>query len=197
MDKIEVTPEMKSRIMANLEKSSRRRGAGYYLKRLTPVAACVALLLAAVMASHTPSLPEGPGRGEALVTAPGITEMASLDDLEKAAGFDMPDISASLPSTPVEASYIYYGDGLAEVQYASGDEEACFRKAPGAEDISGDYNTYESTEKVTVGGIEVTLKGDGEKVNLATWTLGDYTYSVMARGGLLADTMTAMVSVIR
>ena len=42
-----------------------------------------------------------------------------------------------------------------------GDGEITIRKAPGAEDISGDYNTYESTEKVTVGGHRGDAQGQG------------------------------------
>ena len=120
----------------------------------------------------------------------------SLSDACDAVGYDF-----TIPEIIDGHDGIHFsvlGDGeIIEAVFGEDDGEITIRKAPGAEDISGDYNTYESTEKVTVGGIEVTLKGDGEKVNLATWTLGDYTYSVMARGGLLADTMTAMVSVIR
>ena len=58
-----------------------------------------------------------------------------------------------------------------------GDGEITIRKAPGAEDISGDYNTYESTEKVTVGGIEVTLKGEAG-YTLAIWSSEGYSYSL-------------------
>ena len=55
-------------------------------------------------------------------------------------------------------------------------EQMVIRKASGAgenADISGDYNVYNETSTVTVGEYTVTLKGNDQKVNLATWTGGD------------------------
>ena len=61
-------------------------------------------------------------------------------------------------------------------------EQMVIRKASGAgenADISGDYNVYNVTSTVTVGEYTVTLKGNDQKVNLATWTSGDYAYSYL------------------
>ena len=61
-------------------------------------------------------------------------------------------------------------------------EQMVIRKASGAgenADISGDYNVYNETSTVTVGEYTVTLKGNDQKVNLATWTSGDYAYSYL------------------
>lgn len=87
---------------------------------------------------------------------------------------------------------------LLEVIYCKGEEEiAHIRKAVGAGDISGDYNVYPQVDTVTVNGAEVTRKGDAGKVSLATWTAGEYTYSISVESGISAREMTRLISAVR
>lgn len=87
---------------------------------------------------------------------------------------------------------------LLEVIYCKGEEEiARIRKAAGAGDISGDYNVYPQVDTVTVNGAEVTRKGDAGKVSLATWTAGEYTYSISVESGISAREMTRLISAVR
>lgn len=75
-------------------------------------------------------------------------------------------------------------------------EQMMIRKASGAgenTDISGDYNVYNETSTVTVGEYTVTLKGNDQKVNLATWTSGDYAYSIDCISGITTEEMTAFI----
>ena len=58
------------------------------------------------------------------------------------------------------------------------ENQVCFRKAAGSEDISGDYNVYKEQKEVTVGDKTVLLKGSSESVRNASWTSGEYTYSI-------------------
>ena len=88
-------------------------------------------------------------------------------------------------------------DEMLEVVYVNGeDETGRVRKARGSEDISGDYNEYAETETVSVGGIDVLLKGDAELVKLAVWTNDGYAYSVSSEAGMTADEMMALVSAV-
>lgn len=87
---------------------------------------------------------------------------------------------------------------LLEVIYCKGEEEiARIRKAVGAGDISGDYNVYPQVDTVTVNGAEVTRKGDAGKVSLATWTAGEYTYSISVESGISAREMIRLISAVR
>lgn len=87
---------------------------------------------------------------------------------------------------------------LLEVIYCKGEEEiARIRKAAGAGDISGDYNVYPQVDTVTVNGAEVTRKGDAGKVSLATWTAGEYTYSISVESGISTREMTRLISAVR
>ncbi len=123
----------------------------------------------------------------------------SLADAAKAAGFEM-----GVPERPrmfTETTYQVLKDGdqtILEVLYSAEDsgEQMVIRKASGAEkntDISGDYNVYNEMNTVTVGEYEVTLKGNDQKVNLATWTSGDYTYSLDCTSGITTEEMTAFI----
>ena len=90
------------------------------------------------------------------------------------------------------------GDKMIEVIYASGEDEiARIRKAPGAEDISGDDNAYAEQAELTSGDAAVTMKGADGLVQLAIWQADGYTYAVSVKNGLTADAMAELVAQVR
>ena len=127
------------------------------------------------------------------------TDYDSKDDAVQAAGFDLtvPDEISGCS----EKSYRVLsadGDVMFEIIYASGeDETARICKAPGANDVSGNYNEYAETETVDVGGVRVTMKGENSLVKLAIWTNGDYSYVLSVESGLSQNDMAALVSNIQ
>ena len=127
------------------------------------------------------------------------TDYDSKDDAAQAAGFDLavPDEISGCS----EKSYRVLnaeGDVMFEIIYASGeDETARICKAPGANDVSGDYNEYAETETVDAGGVSVTMKGENGLVKLAVWTNGDYSYVLSVESGLSQSDMAALVSNIQ
>lgn len=58
------------------------------------------------------------------------------------------------------------------------DDAIYIRKGSGTDDISGDYNSYSESKKVSVGSYNVTMKGDNGTVSLVTWTDGEFSYAV-------------------
>ena len=88
---------------------------------------------------------------------------------------------------------------MLEIIYsANGDETARLRKSLGTDDISGDYNNYETiSPAVTDNGTEVTLKGNDDLVYVATWLDGDYTYSLSIKNGAASEKVLNIVSSIR
>lgn len=126
------------------------------------------------------------------------TEYASLDEAEKAAGVDctIPDAIGGCSGTSFRV-LDSDGETMLEVIYADGETEiARIRKAPGADDISGDYNTYDAQD-VAVGDVTVTMKSADGLVKLAIWQDGGYTYAVSVEAGLSADAMAELVSQIQ
>lgn len=67
---------------------------------------------------------------------------------------------------------------MIQVLYLHGDDQVCIRKAVGEEECSGDYNAYSEEKTVTVGDIEVTMRGNNGKVMVAVWSEGGYSYSI-------------------
>lgn len=123
----------------------------------------------------------------------------SLADAAKAAGFEMS--VSERPQMFTETTYQVLKDEeqtILEVLYSAEDsgEQMIMRKASGAgenADISGDYNVYNETSTVTVGEYIVNLKGNDQKVNLATWTSGDYVFSIDCTSGITTEEMTAFI----
>ena len=70
-----------------------------------------------------------------------------------------------------------------EVRYLSSDKQntgIIIRKSRGDEDISGDYNTYSTNIMEHICGKDINLRGDGEKIFVATWTENGFSYAVTA-----------------
>lgn len=169
------------------------------------VTAAMLLSLAACAQSAKPAAePEKPAQTETADTETAQipnpwTDYDSKDAAAQAAGFDftVPDEISGCS----EKSYRVLsaeGDVMFEIIYASGeDETARIRKAPGADDVSGNYNEYAETETVDVGGVRVTMKGENSLVKLAIWTNGDYSYVLSVESGLSQSDMAALVSNIQ
>lgn len=121
----------------------------------------------------------------------------TLDDAAKAAGFDI-----TLPEKIADSDTVSFrameGEMLEIIYSADGDEIARLRKALGTDDISGEYNNYETTfTAATANGAEITLKGNGDLVYVATWQEGDYTYSLSIENGAASEDMLNIASNIR
>lgn len=102
----------------------------------------------------------------------------SIEELVEAVGFNIKELS-NVPLTVVETDYCAPTSDLAQISYLDADgNELCYRKSPGTDDISGDYSEYPDIEETEIEGCVVTLKGDADTICLATWTDGDYAYSI-------------------
>lgn len=195
MDHIKVTGDMRSRILENIEAGDiaaerRRKQTGRTVTKLLSMAACLAVIIAVASALRSPaqvSTSDDLQTNE--VDTPGfvqggadIVELDSAAALSAAVGFEVNDID--LPFTPEQTEYISYWHELAEIDYTGEGKTACYRKAAGTEDCSGDYNVYTDVTEFEAGSITVTLKGDAGQYTLAIWTDGSYSYSLSLSDGL-------------
>ena len=207
MDRLEVTEEMRERILGNLQEmllkdhlafskeDTRKRRQSY--RKYIAAAAGIAVLLAGVFA--VPRLggvdtPEDPPTLE--LPGSGIEEKASAEELSDAVGFAVADIS-TLPFEVSERIYQSYSGEMAEIMYLGDDgQDLTYRKKAGDSDISGDYNVYNTEKEVTADGREAVLKGNGNKYNLAVWTYGRFSYSVYCKNGMTENEMLAVITEI-
>ena len=109
-------------------------------------------------------------------------ECSSLTEASEIAGFELsaPEIIPEYDRT----SILVVDGEMIEVLYQRGDATISIRKAAGTSNISGDYNHYAESAVSVVGGMEIMMKGDHNKAQLATWTKDGYTYAISASAGL-------------
>lgn len=187
MDKIELTPEMRERVLAGVERklAGGKAGRRSLLRRGLPLVACLALVITAVLA-----LPR--------VTTPGVDVVPGMESVQDAGaisgvvGYEVRDVSG-LPFAYDEAVYTAYGD-MAEVEYSGDGERAIYRKSPGAEDNSGDYNDYAAVGSASAGDVQITLKGGAPgSYTLALWSADGYSYSLSLSSPLTESEWLALI----
>lgn len=124
-----------------------------------------------------------------------FTEYKTIDEAKKTLKFE-----AKLPSAVPSGYKLEYvsvmSDDFLNLTYKNGEKEITYRTAAGTEDISGDYNIYEKTEVIEAGGCAVTVKGNGEKYNLAVWNNGD-SYAISSSEGLSKDEIVKIAENIK
>lgn len=188
MDKLEVTDEMRGRILERIREMDLAPAAGGRvtplprLRRYLSAAACFVVLLAGVAAAWrlTGGLqPQGPD----VEVGNGIVQVGSREELAAAVGFAVEELEAP-PFAVEDRVYASYWGELAEITYSGQGKSAVFRKSPGTEDNSGDYSVYQDVAQAEAGPLRVTLKGDGGRYVLAVWSAGGYGYSVRLSDGI-------------
>lgn len=124
-------------------------------------------------------------------------ECGSLEEAAKVAGF-----SFAAPESVEGYSETYVAaieNDIAEVIFSKGeddDAQVSFRKGIGNEDVSGDYNTYDSVETRKINGKDVTVKSNDGVIYTVTWTDGDYSYAISARTGMTEEQLSGWVQVL-
>lgn len=196
MEKIELTPQMRARILQNVEqelqKPAKKTGFSGGIRRITALAACLAVLLVGALA--LPRLISRPTQEEPeTMIANGMVEVTSREELSEAVGFPV-KAAQTLPFFPQSILYTSYWGEMAQTDYANGPESACFRQSPGTQDNSGDWNEYPAQETIEVSGSSVTLKGEKDAYTLAVWSDGTYSYSLSLTAGQTAEVWTHIVA---
>lgn len=127
-------------------------------------------------------------------------ECASMAQAESLAGFSFVISDSALPEGyGPEAAYIQVIAGsMIEVDY-TGERggSVCLRKAVGADDVSGDYNSYDLTQTSRIAGRDVTLRGAENAWYVATWTRDGYSFAVVSTSALTTSQVEALVAGLR
>lgn len=118
-----------------------------------------------------------------------LTEHADIASLETAVGFKLR--CPALPEGYRADSFIDISGTLAEVFYMSDKDTVVFRMEKGdSADISGDYNVYADKKTVEVGGVSVSVEGNGD-VRKATWSKDGFAFSLTSEKGLTEAQLAA------
>ena len=189
MDRIEVTDEMRGRILGNIQKMELETAPETNvipfpsLKKYLSVAACfVVLLIGAFVAGNMTGI-FSPSDPDVLAPGNGIVDVGTLEELSAHVGFEVEELNG-LPFEVKETAYIAYWQELAEIVYTGEGQTATFRKSVGTEDNSGDYNVYADVKNIQIGSLTVTLKGNDGAYTLAIWSADGYAYSASLSDGI-------------
>ena len=208
MEHIEVTDDMRRRVLQNLREAKVRDaeekgqeapapspggGRRSAWKRYLPLAACLAIAVA-VGAVALPQRGQDQAAGP-MVTGSAVVDCSSADKLSQVVNFTVEDLEG-LPFQVEQRDYTAYQAELAEITYSGEDQTAVFRKSPGSGDISGNYEDFETVSEVSVSPYVVTLKGQAGAYRLALWSDGEFAYSLQFSSALPEQDWVDLLTVI-
>ena len=169
------------------------------MKRLFAIAAALALVFALTACGGGQET--APEQEENTQIPNPWVECATLEDASETAGFEIavPDRIEGYPETTIQAVegemiQVFYSDKPLDDDSR---KAVLIRKGIGGEDISGDYNEYETNETVEMHGVSVTCSGQDQLVYRAIWTQDGYSYSICADDGLETETIDALVELVK
>ena len=188
MDRIEVTPEMRRRVLRNVE-AARARKKRQTMRQLVTLAACLAVVVCCWFA-WKPRQVQEPEQG--IMGTAQIETVENIRALSEKTGIPLAELT-NLPFAVEHTEYVSYWGELAEIQYFGETNSLRYRKSQGTEDNSGDYNEYTQVETVDIAGNTVTLKGDKDGYSMAQWTDGSYAYSISVTEPISQEVFTALI----
>ncbi len=202
MEHIEVTPEMRRRVLENAEAAVKRPRVVHLsarsAKTLLSLAACAALIVFASLSvsdfsREADTAQEESGDAQLGVSAVyGIEECAGREELSEKLGFDVAE-PGYLPFDVQEREYCVYWGSMAQSCYRAGDAQVMLRQERGSDDISGDYNVYETVLNVEINGAEATLRGADGKFSGAVWQQDGFSYSVFCSPAVSQSEMQRII----
>lgn len=121
-----------------------------------------------------------------------MTERASLLEIQDAIGFTFD----TLPENATDVKYFTIADNLAQADLTVTGVSYTVRKGDNSiENVSGVYNSFKSSEtKPNAAGAVVLYQTNLDGTGLATWSAGNYVYSVYCESGYDFNAMTGIVN---
>lgn len=129
---------------------------------------------------------------ESSQTANPFVDCKTTELAEKLAGFTLQTFEAP-EGYEITDNRVIPGQMLEIIYADAGGQEIRLRKGVGTEDISGDYNTYDSEETVTLGDVTVTEKAGADGIHVAYWTKDEYAWSLTSSAGLSAEQLETII----
>lgn len=194
MDQVEMTEDMRSRILQNISGAKREEKPKTLpfpvRKALAAAAACLALLIGAFSLQGLNPFRPVPSTEQAGPVF-DVVECRSAEELSEKAGFAVEE--PQLPFEVTGKTYCILWGELAQIEYSAAEETIVYRVSRGTGDNSGDYNTYGDVVQRTVNGTSVTLKGNNGGFSLALWQKDGLSCSISTSVALTREQMLEMI----
>lgn len=168
------------------------------------IAACAAIAIGAgifALTQHggnivaSPEQPES-GTSDYVQYVSPIEDFDTLSEAENAVGFEI-QIPESCGGYSDRTFSVITGTILEIRYYDDSGTQLIIRKTRGSEDVSGDYTEYSDISETQTAAGAVTIKGSDGEYNLAVWTSGEYSYSVLVGFGVSEDELINIVEKIQ
>lgn len=121
-----------------------------------------------------------------------IENFDTIDDAQKALKFKI-----TVPKELLGKYNIKYINTISrnvfQICYMNKENDIIFRMGQGIEDISGDYNNYETNNTVNINGSNVKLKGDNDLIKVAVWSANNMSYSISITNGMKQDEIINLI----
>lgn len=154
------------------------------MKKLIALTLCAVMALSfAACSNDKPEAKDDPQKQTSNVEIPSPwVDCETIADAEKLAGFTV-ILPKTIPDGYTQKTIEAVKDDMVQIIYENGENQLVFRQAKGSDDISGDSTEYKENSTLTIGTLKVTTKGNGGKINLATWVNGEYSFAISANLG--------------
>ena len=122
-----------------------------------------------------------------------FVDVASLDEAASKAGFtfNAPDSIDGYDGMTIQV----IENDLIQVIYGNSDHNVYLRKSNFDGDVSGDYNDYPDIKDQTICDRNVRIKSKDGRAYVATWSEGDYNYSIQSNEGFDMGIITDLLMV--
>lgn len=118
--------------------------------------------------------------------------MSDIAEIEQELGYDIKIPNYVPDDYKMDSLSAPFGE-FAEITYTNETDTLYYRTAKSSEDISGDYTDYADVETVIINDNDVTIKGNNNLYNNASWFAEDEAFSIYSDNGVEKDTMIDIV----
>lgn len=124
-----------------------------------------------------------------------FTEYETIDEALKAVNFNALYPANAPEGYEVSDIFVMSGEML-QIVYKNADNEIIYRTQKGTEDISGDCNTFKSTQALKVGDITASVRTSDNGMSVI-WTSNGLTYSVYSDKALTNESISFIISSVK
>ncbi len=189
MDHVEVTEDMRSRILKNVEEKTKEKPR-YRTEKILALAACLAVIIAGSFAYFQ-------NQKTVIQADPSVSsdgdEIASASELTEKSGIIIKDVE-TISEKSDKTTYQVYPSSLVEIAYDIKGETVRFRKGEGTTALFDNAAEYPEEEKVQFNQTDAIIRGKDGLFYLAEWKDGNFSYAMEFETGKTKDEIVSLIS---